>query len=120
MIETKNIKKETFFKKIGITSSNFRGEACNTPLNSTTIANIIAEIPDVNPEWLLTGSGEMLRNSSVGIIQNGNKNKIEKSPVTLISTDNKENEDLREKIKYLEELLTAKNEIINLLKNKQS
>ena len=60
--EYKQVIKEDFFKKIGITSANFRGKAKNTPLNSNTIANIFTMFPDISLEWLLTGSGEMLRN----------------------------------------------------------
>ncbi|MDR2585194.1 MAG: hypothetical protein LBC84_03095 [Prevotellaceae bacterium] len=61
LIESKNIIKESFFQKIGMTSANFRGDAKKTPLNSTAIENILSLIPDVNPDWLLTGQGQMLR-----------------------------------------------------------
>ena len=61
IIEFKGIIKENFFTKIGMTSANFRSTAKKTPLNSTAIENILSEIPDANPEWLLTGKGEMLK-----------------------------------------------------------
>lgn len=61
VIEYKGIAKEDFYKKIGMTSANFRGDAKKRPLNSNAIENILSEIPDLNPEWLLTGKGEMLR-----------------------------------------------------------
>ncbi len=60
VIESKGIPKESFFKKIGMTSASFRGDARKTPLNSTAIENILSEIPDLNPRWLLTGDGSML------------------------------------------------------------
>ena len=60
LIEYKRIAKEAFYVKIGMTSANFRGMAKKTPLNSTAIENILSEIPDVNPIWLLTGKGNMI------------------------------------------------------------
>ncbi|AQX50649.1 hypothetical protein CMU11_12590 [Elizabethkingia anophelis] len=61
VVEYKGIAKENFYKKIGMTSASFRGKAKETPINSTAIENILSEIQDLNPEWLLTGKGEMLK-----------------------------------------------------------
>ena len=61
LLDYKKIAKEDFFIKIGMTSANFRGSARKTPLNSNAIENILAEIPDVNPNWLLTGKPPMLK-----------------------------------------------------------
>jgi len=63
LIEHKKIAKETFFKKVGVTSANFRGKAKDTPLNSTAIANIYTEFPNISLEWLLTGTGEMYKDN---------------------------------------------------------
>ena len=63
VIEYKGIAKENFYKKIGMTSASFRGKAKETPINSTAIENILSEIKDLSPEWLLTGNGEMLKNN---------------------------------------------------------
>lgn len=59
ILENKGIAKEEFYAKIGMTSANFRGKAKTTPLNSVAIENILSELPDVNPTWLLTGKGKM-------------------------------------------------------------
>ncbi len=64
LIEYKKIPKEEFYVKIGMTSANFRGRAKTTPINSTAIENILSEIPDTNPEWLLTGKGSMLKSDT--------------------------------------------------------
>lgn len=64
VLEYKGVGKEAFYKKIGMTSASFRGNAKKTPLNSNAIENILSEIPDLNPDWLLTGKGEMLREES--------------------------------------------------------
>lgn len=61
LIEYKCIAKENFYKKIDVTSANFRGKAKNSDVGSITIAKIISQIPDVNPEWLITGKGSMLK-----------------------------------------------------------
>lgn len=58
--EIQNISKEEFFSKIGTTSANFRGKAQKSPLNSTTIENIITIYPEINLRWLVTGEGEMM------------------------------------------------------------
>ena len=65
ILEIKGIVKEKFFQKIGMTYGNFTGKAKNTPLNSNAIGNILLEIPDINPEWLLTGKGEVLKDTAV-------------------------------------------------------
>jgi hypothetical protein len=57
----KGITKEKFFEILGMTSANFRGSARNTPLNSNAIENILSKFPEISPDWLLTGSGPMLR-----------------------------------------------------------
>jgi len=61
VLEFKGFTREKFFQKIGITYRNFTGEAQSRPLNSTAIGKILLEIPDLNPEWLLTGRGSMLK-----------------------------------------------------------
>ncbi|MCK9303282.1 MAG: hypothetical protein PHU62_07815 [Bacteroidales bacterium] len=90
LIESQNIAKEEFYKKVGVTSANFRGKALKTPLNSSTIANIFAEIPDVNLEWLITGRGEMLQ----------------KNEISDAKSDEILREIIREKDKRIEELVS--------------
>lgn len=64
-LEIKGIAKEIFYVKIGVTSANFRGNARKTPLNSNAIENILSEIPDLSPDWLISGKGPMLRVSQI-------------------------------------------------------
>lgn len=65
IIDNKNISKTKFFEQIGMTSANFRGKAKETPLNSTTIENIITLYPDICAEWLITGNGSMFKSEAM-------------------------------------------------------
>ncbi|MGQ1929031.1 transcriptional regulator [Ornithobacterium rhinotracheale] len=64
LLDMKGVAKSTFFPKIGMTYGNFTGKSKETPLNSDAIGNILSEFPDLNPEWLLTGKGEMLKGNT--------------------------------------------------------
>ncbi len=86
LVEFKKVNKERFFSKIGTTSSNFRGIAKNTPLNSTTIANIFSEFPDINLKWLITGEGSMFE--GIQNIKPVEKQVNTNNMIPLISWDN--------------------------------
>ncbi len=107
-IEFKGFKKEDFFKKIGITSANFRGKALETPLNSNTIENIFTLFPEISPNWLLTGSGSMLQEDThIDTTPTLNEDNLHILISTLQST-------LVEKDKQIEKLLS----IIEQMNNK--
>lgn len=59
--DIKGLKKEKFFEDLGVTYGNFKGQAKNKALSSDVLAKIITNYSDINPEWLLTGIGSMLR-----------------------------------------------------------
>ena len=59
--ENKGITREKFFDDLGITYGNFKGKAKEKALSSDVLAKIITKYPDINPEWLLTGKGDMLK-----------------------------------------------------------
>lgn len=63
IIEYHNDTRENFFQKIGMTYGNFKGSQRNRPLNSDAVANILSIYTDIEPEWLITGTGEMLKHT---------------------------------------------------------
>lgn len=62
--ESKNIRKTDFFKDLGLSYANFKGVQKTTALNSDAVVTILARYPDIEPEWLITGQGEMFRQGS--------------------------------------------------------
>lgn len=59
--ENKNIRKADFFKDLGLSYANFKGIQKTSALNSDAIVTILSRYPDIEPEWLITGQGEMFR-----------------------------------------------------------
>lgn len=70
-IERQCIKKEEFYIKTGITSSNFKGSGKLSEIGGDKIAKILSKYCDLNPEWLLTGKGEMLRDKATTVAVSG-------------------------------------------------
>lgn len=68
--EQQGLKKEEFYRQIGIDGANFRGKNAVSELGSDKIVSILSTFPELNSDWLLLGRGEMLRpaNQTVGNI----------------------------------------------------
>ncbi|MEO0075926.1 MAG: S24 family peptidase [candidate division WOR-3 bacterium] len=64
-IDFKKYKKDDFFNSIGFLYSNFKGSNINSEIGSDKLVKILTYYNDINPEWLLTGKGPMLREQSV-------------------------------------------------------
>lgn len=114
-LEYKKIAKEIFFKELGVSSGNFRGEQANRPLNSNTIAKILAMAPDINTDWLITGDGPMLRkqllqeetaDGKVGILEIVREQS--KKALAQMILDGE---------LYTAEVMNAKNDLIEMLRN---
>lgn len=63
ILDEKGVKKGQFFAEIGLAASNFRGISLYSEVGGDTIVKVLTTFPDVRPEWLLTGKGEMLKRS---------------------------------------------------------
>lgn len=62
LIEFKKITIQKFFELTGIKRGFLDSDKLNQAVSDKHLAMIFASFPDVNPEWLITGKGEMLRN----------------------------------------------------------
>ncbi|MBD5203154.1 MAG: hypothetical protein HDS81_07600 [Bacteroidales bacterium] len=63
-LETTGKVKAEFYKAIGASPSNFKGAGKNSALSSDKIAVILQLYPDLSPDWLLNGVGDMLRTAN--------------------------------------------------------
>lgn len=60
-LDEKEISKTLFFNKVGISPSNFKGAGKKSSIGSDLVVKILTEYPELSPEWLMLGEGEMLR-----------------------------------------------------------
>jgi hypothetical protein len=58
-VEYKQVKKEDFFKELGLSYANFKGIQKNSAISSSAIDKILAKYPEINLGWLFTGEGRM-------------------------------------------------------------
>lgn len=77
-LEIKNITKYEFYQKTGITRGILNQ---NNGMSEENTAKFLAYFKEINPEWLLTGNGPMLKNTSVESIKS----------IKSINKDNQEN-----------------------------
>lgn len=105
-VESQGIKKEDFYKKISSNGGNFRGKSLQSELSGEKIAEILANYTNLNPEWLILGKGEMLKDANA-------IPKCSEPPVLYKTEDN-----IKDKyIEVLEENRELHNELRALLKS---
>jgi hypothetical protein len=86
-------------------------------ITEKTLKKIVEAYPELNTNWLKTGEGEMLKSINVG-----HRTKGDYSPITgniEIKTCVAELDKANIKIRYLEQIIKDKEEIIGLLKSKK-
>lgn len=117
-VENKKLKKMVFYNTIGMKQSNFSGEGAASSLKSENIIKILIAFPDINPDWLLLGKGEMLRENHTIQSISGNSN-IQISGNENMAVSHKDSEDkityLEDKVLFLTEQIKAKDSQINTL-----
>lgn len=119
-IENQNIEKKFFFEKLGVASSNFRGNALYSEISADVIAKILSQYPYADSEWLLTGKGSMLKDDAKGSISQkakGNNNtQIGSGSATITRNKGHSSEPEKNKVHELEKLLNEKNQELEGLK----
>lgn len=75
-IDTKGISKYKFYQKTGITRGVLDQ---NNGMSEENTTRFLACFPEVNPEWLITGQGEMLKKDQAVIIKESKPNYDNKS-----------------------------------------
>lgn len=107
-VDSLNISKREFYKKTGISRGTLES---STGITEDTLAKFIATFEDLSPEWILTGKGEMLRNTTTANNQ-ANDDKVSRLITILQDT-------LAEKDKQIDQLLKIINRISSNTNNKQ-
>lgn len=62
-IDKQHISKVDFYEKTEISASNFKGVGLKSEIGGDKIVKILSCYPEINPEWLLTGQGAMLKST---------------------------------------------------------
>ncbi|MFB9078041.1 hypothetical protein ACFFLS_05145 [Flavobacterium procerum] len=76
--------------------------ANNSGINSTSIEKILFAYPNINPEWLLTGKGEMLKTATVVKIEDDNSTSVQEPDYKILYEEAKYTIALQKK--YIENL----------------
>ncbi|UOH77642.1 ELKS/Rab6-interacting/CAST family protein [Ornithobacterium rhinotracheale] len=130
--ENVEVTKQEFFRKIGITYGNFTGKKKERPLNSDAIENILLIYPETNPEWLLTGKGEMLKTPAkqeeptqqvaepIAIYQKAPIPPVPSHWERQVASLQKEVAYLQRENQHLQEWLKDKDKVIKALEEKES
>ncbi len=79
-LKISGISKKDFSEKTGISLWNVTGKSVKSELGGEQISRIIGNYPNISPDWLLLGKGEMLR-------QNSEKKDDERVPMVKIPAD---------------------------------
>lgn len=112
LIDCLGISKREFYAKTGISRGTLES---NTGITEETMTKVFAIYRNINPEWLLTGKGEMMREN--GFSYGENEEKIEKNASDFASEYRILNKNSREKTSLLgNDVKNNENDYSELLK----
>ncbi|MBR4197993.1 MAG: hypothetical protein IKQ94_04385 [Bacteroidales bacterium] len=100
-LKISKITKQEFCEKTGISYANMVGNSLKSELGGEQITSILMNFPILNPDWLLLGKGEMLR-------QGGGKSE-ENTPcyTDFLEMIREKDRQIAEKDRQMSQLLTA-------------
>lgn len=70
-LKISGISKKDFSEKTGISLWNVTGKSVKSELGGEQISRIIGNYPNISPDWLLLGKGEMLREKCENVEREG-------------------------------------------------
>src|SRR5690554_2385314 len=85
IIELEGINKSQFYKKTGL-SNGFLDKVKDVGVSK--IEDILKSYPKINPEWLLTGKGNMLRSSESKKVESSSEDVLKDKIISLLEAEN--------------------------------
>lgn len=64
-LDSVGIKKADFYQSTGLSDSNFKGRNRLSQPGGDMIVKILTSYPELSADWLLTGNGDMLKNTTI-------------------------------------------------------
>lgn len=87
-LDFKGIAKKEFCEKTGISYANMRGKSLESEIGGGQIAEILNIYSEINPEWLLTGKGNMLRSSESKKVESSSEDVLKDKIISLLESEN--------------------------------
>lgn len=129
IIDYKGISINKFSLQIGVSNSYFNKILRdNNSVGSDKIEKILREYPEINPEWLILGNGEMLKNidtitqtttgnNNISIGKGNNNNVSSSTENNTIKQLQKELEDCKNQLEDYKKMIAEKDNQLNKLLN---
>ncbi len=116
-VQSIGLSKAEIARQLGISKSNFVGEAMTSDLNVSMVIKFCQLYPQVSAEWLLRGTGDMLiTNKPMEInIDNSSRGGHHNTNIGSIGTQTIANSDLAELKQQIAELKADKEKLYQLL-----
>lgn len=115
-VQSIGLSKAEIARQLGISKSNFVGEAMTSDLNVSMVIKFCQLYPQVSAEWLLRGTGDMLITNKPTEINIDNSNRgHHNTNIGSIGTQTIANSDLAELKQQIAELKADKEKLYQLL-----